>query len=177
MDKRSSAQFASSVDPAMPKLPRALYASAGRRASVLLDREPTDPVAPARYAQNVSGAATLSVVGGTTLKPSDDRAADADVQVIRFGDDPATTTGSTKSGGGGVDANGVDYDSDIISDYIGHYGWWQFFWTFLLALFQVPSTFQIFAFVFQVRSHGCSALDARPVDLDANANYRSRARS
>lgn len=43
-----------------------------------------------------------------------------------------------------------DSDSDIISDYIGHYGWWQFFWTFLLGLFQCPSTFHIFAFVFQV---------------------------
>lgn len=41
-------------------------------------------------------------------------------------------------------------DSDIISNYIGHYGKWQFYWTFVLCLFQLPSTFQIFAFVFQV---------------------------
>lgn len=43
-----------------------------------------------------------------------------------------------------------DCDSDIISNYIGHYGKWQFYWTFVLCLFQLPSTFQIFAFVFQV---------------------------
>lgn len=43
-----------------------------------------------------------------------------------------------------------DCDSDILSNYIGHYGKWQFYWTFVLCLFQLPSTFQIFAFVFQV---------------------------
>lgn len=45
-----------------------------------------------------------------------------------------------------------DCDSDIISNYIGHYGRWQFFWTFLLCLFQLPTTFHIFSFVFQVSS-------------------------
>lgn len=43
-----------------------------------------------------------------------------------------------------------DVDSDIISNNIGHFGLWQFIWTFLLSLFQVPTTFHIFAFVFQV---------------------------
>ncbi|KAG4072079.1 hypothetical protein HA402_015578 [Bradysia odoriphaga] len=33
-----------------------------------------------------------------------------------------------------------DGDSDVISTYIGHYGWWQFFWTALLGLCQCPST-------------------------------------
>lgn len=46
--------------------------------------------------------------------------------------------------------NENDSDSDVISNYIGHYGRWQFFWTFLLAMFQLPTTFEIFAFVFQV---------------------------
>ncbi|XP_055609045.1 organic cation transporter protein [Uranotaenia lowii] len=56
-----------------------------------------------------------------------------------------------------------DEDSDIISEYIGHYGLWQFFWTFLLCLFQIPSTFHIFALVFQAanREFWC----ARPAHL------------
>lgn len=43
-----------------------------------------------------------------------------------------------------------DVDSDIISNYIGHYGKWNFIWTFILSLFQIIPTFQMFAFVFQV---------------------------
>ena len=43
-----------------------------------------------------------------------------------------------------------DPDSDIISNYLGHYGKWNFVWTFLLSLFQITPTFQMFAFVFQV---------------------------
>lgn len=43
-----------------------------------------------------------------------------------------------------------DADSDIISNYIGHYGKWNFIWTFILSLFQITPTFQMFAFVFQV---------------------------
>lgn len=62
-----------------------------------------------------------------------------DVQVIKFSNSSDLSM-----------ANNEDSDSDIISEYIGHYGRWQFFWTFLLGLFQCPSTFHIFAFVFQV---------------------------
>lgn len=43
-----------------------------------------------------------------------------------------------------------DPDSDIISNFIGHYGKWNFIWTFVLSLFQITPTFQMFAFVFQV---------------------------
>lgn len=43
-----------------------------------------------------------------------------------------------------------DVDVDIISEYIGHYGIWQCFWTFLLCMFQFPTTFHIFCLVFQV---------------------------
>lgn len=64
---------------------------------------------------------------------------DGNVQVIKFNGDKFDEN-----------ANDVDCDSDVISKYIGHYGWWQFFWTFLLGLCQCPSTFQIYAFVFQV---------------------------
>lgn len=46
--------------------------------------------------------------------------------------------------------NSADEDSDIITEYIGHYGLWQFYWTFLLCLFQIPTTFHIFCLVFQV---------------------------
>ncbi|KFB53825.1 AGAP003038-PA-like protein [Anopheles sinensis] len=45
--------------------------------------------------------------------------------------------------------NASDEDSDIISEYIGHYGRWQFGWTFVLCLFQIPTTFHIFCLVFQ----------------------------
>lgn len=63
---------------------------------------------------------------------------DGEVPVIKFSDD-------------NFDEHSIeDCDSDVISQYIGHYGWWQFFWTFLLGLCQCPSTFQIYAFVFQV---------------------------
>lgn len=71
---------------------------------------------------------------------------DNDVPVIKFSDD-------------NIDEN-ADCDSDVISKYIGHYGWWQFFWTFLLGLCQCPSTFQIYAFVFQV-SFNCGFFFAR----------------
>jgi hypothetical protein len=45
----------------------------------------------------------------------------------------------------------TDDNSDVISDLIGHYGLYQFMWTILLCLFQVPTTFHIFCTVFQVR--------------------------
>lgn len=64
-----------------------------------------------------------------------------DVPVIKFSSESELSFNETD------DENS---DTDIISDYIGHYGWWQFYWTFLLGLFQCPSTFQIFVFVFQV---------------------------
>uniref|UniRef100_A0A182W087 Uncharacterized protein n=1 Tax=Anopheles minimus TaxID=112268 RepID=A0A182W087_9DIPT len=62
--------------------------------------------------------------------------------------DPAFDDKSDNSSNLSVSAN--DEDSDIISEYIGHYGRWQFGWTFLLCLFQIPTTFHIFCLVFQV---------------------------
>lgn len=41
-------------------------------------------------------------------------------------------------------------DGDCISDLIGHKGLWQLTWSFILIIFQVPSAFHIFSFVFQV---------------------------
>lgn len=58
------------------------------------------------------------------------------------GDDKSDSDSNVTAGGDG--------DSDIISEYIGHYGLWQFCWTFLLCLFQIPTTFHIFCLVFQV---------------------------
>jgi hypothetical protein len=43
-----------------------------------------------------------------------------------------------------------DTESDVISDLIGHIGKWQLVWAFVLCLFQFPSTFHIFSWVFQV---------------------------
>lgn len=72
-------------------------------------------------------------------KMNDVKLSDGNVQVIKFSGDKFDEN-----------VNDVDGDSDVISKYIGHYGWWQFFWTSLLGLCQCPSTFQIMAFVFQV---------------------------
>ncbi|XP_062565328.1 organic cation transporter protein [Armigeres subalbatus] len=62
-----------------------------------------------------------------------------------------------------IGGKGADEDSDIITEYIGHYGLWQFYWTFLLCLFQIPTTFHIFCLVFQAanRDFWC----ARPAHL------------
>lgn len=43
-----------------------------------------------------------------------------------------------------------DDDGDCISELIGHKGLWQLTWAFILIVFQVPSAFHIFSFVFQV---------------------------
>lgn len=77
---------------------------------------------------------------------------DDNVQVITFSGD-----------GEQQPAEDDDSDSDVISAYIGHYGWWQFYWTFLLGLFQCPSTFHIFVFVFQV-SFDRLKLKSIPID-------------
>ncbi|XP_026840056.1 organic cation transporter protein isoform X3 [Drosophila persimilis] len=42
-----------------------------------------------------------------------------------------------------------DVDSDVISNFLGHYTRWSFLWTFLLCLLQLPTTFHLFMFVFQ----------------------------
>lgn len=41
-------------------------------------------------------------------------------------------------------------NTDVISDLLGHFGWWQFIWCLTLSLFQFPSTFHLFSFVFEV---------------------------
>lgn len=43
-----------------------------------------------------------------------------------------------------------DDNSDVLSNFLGHYRRWSFVWTFLLSLFQIPTTFHLFMFVFQV---------------------------
>ncbi|XP_055547162.1 organic cation transporter protein-like [Wyeomyia smithii] len=73
----------------------------------------------------------------------------------------------------GSNVTAADDDSDIISEYIGHYGRWQFGWTFLLCLFQIPVTFHIFCLVFQaaVRDYWCARPDhlrAIPLELWRN---------
>jgi hypothetical protein len=47
-----------------------------------------------------------------------------------------------------------DGDSDIISEHIGHIGYWQLFWAVVMCLFQFPTTFHIFCLVFQVSMQG-----------------------
>ncbi|KAH8384100.1 hypothetical protein KR009_012128 [Drosophila setifemur] len=47
-----------------------------------------------------------------------------------------------------------DADSDVISNFLGHYTRWSFLWTLLLCLFQLPTTFHLFMFVFQLTMEG-----------------------
>ncbi|XP_050071891.1 organic cation transporter protein [Anopheles maculipalpis] len=73
-----------------------------------------------------------------------------------------------------------DEDSDIISEYIGHYGRWQFGWTFLLCLFQIPTTFHIFCLVFQAaaRDFWCARPDhlaSVPLELWRNLTQTTAA--
>lgn len=48
-----------------------------------------------------------------------------------------------------------DENSDVISNFLGHYTRWSFLWTLLLCLLQLPNTFHLYMFVFQVSfDHG-----------------------
>lgn len=44
----------------------------------------------------------------------------------------------------------LDDTGDCISELIGHIGLWQVVWVIFLIMFQVPSAFHIFSFMFQV---------------------------
>ena len=48
------------------------------------------------------------------------------------------------------DGDGDEEDGDIISDFIGHIDVWQLTWACFLILFQVPSAFHIFSFIYEV---------------------------
>lgn len=48
-------------------------------------------------------------------------------------------------------SHGLEDTGDCISELIGHIGWWQVAWVIFLIMFQVPSAFHIFSFMFQVR--------------------------
>ncbi|XP_020818411.1 organic cation transporter protein isoform X1 [Drosophila serrata] len=54
-----------------------------------------------------------------------------------------------------------DADSDVISNFLGHYTRWSFLWTLLLCLFQLPTTFHLFMFVFQTapKDYWCAQPD------------------
>ncbi|XP_041760709.1 organic cation transporter protein [Anopheles merus] len=94
------------------------------------------------------------------------------------GHDPSLDDKSDNSSNLSATAN--DEDSDIISEYIGHYGRWQFGWTFLLCLFQIPTTFHIFCLVFQAatRDFWCARPDhlaAIPLELWRNLTQTATA--
>lgn len=46
--------------------------------------------------------------------------------------------------------HGLEDTGDCISELIGHIGWWQVAWCTFLIMFQIPSAFHIFSFMFQV---------------------------
>lgn len=48
------------------------------------------------------------------------------------------------------DPHSLDDTGDCISELIGHIGLWQVVWVVFLIMFQVPSAFHIFSFMFQV---------------------------
>ncbi|XP_053967589.1 organic cation/carnitine transporter 2 isoform X1 [Anastrepha ludens] len=62
-----------------------------------------------------------------------------------------------------------DVDSDVISNFVGHHGRWQFIWTFLLTLFQIPPTFHLFVYTFQTttKDFWCARPDNAP-DMDVS---------
>lgn len=47
-------------------------------------------------------------------------------------------------------SHSIDDTGDCISELIGHIGLWQVVWVIFLVMFQVPSAFHIFSFMFQV---------------------------
>lgn len=49
------------------------------------------------------------------------------------------------------DSHNLDDTGDCISELIGHIGLWQVIWVVFLIMFQIPSAFHIFSFMFQVR--------------------------
>lgn len=51
-------------------------------------------------------------------------------------------------------SHSLDNTGDCISELIGHIGLWQVVWVIFLILFQVPSAFHIFSFMFQVSCSG-----------------------
>nr|NP_650526.1 uncharacterized protein Dmel_CG8925, isoform A [Drosophila melanogaster]AAF55282.1 uncharacterized protein Dmel_CG8925, isoform A [Drosophila melanogaster] len=59
-----------------------------------------------------------------------------------------------------------DEDSDVISNFLGHYTRWSFLWTLLLCLFQLPTTFHLFMFVFQLTD--VRSGEASPMLSDGN---------
>ncbi|KAM8705756.1 hypothetical protein ACLKA7_010114 [Drosophila subpalustris] len=70
-----------------------------------------------------------------------------------------------------------DDNSDVLSNFLGHYRKWSFVWTFLLSLFQIPTTFHLFMFVFQTapKDFWC----ARPAHLQdlSIADWRNLSQS
>lgn len=50
------------------------------------------------------------------------------------------------------DSHNLDDTGDCISELIGHIGLWQVVWVVFLIMFQIPSAFHIFSFMFQVIS-------------------------
>lgn len=48
------------------------------------------------------------------------------------------------------DSHNFEDTGDCISELIGHIGLWQVVWVAFLIMFQVPSAFHIFSFMFQV---------------------------
>lgn len=68
-----------------------------------------------------------------------------------------------------------DVDSDVLSNFLGHYSTWSFLWTFLLCLFQLPTTFHIFIFTFQVSLRLLFAIcspNIDTVDCDAASHFQ-----
>ncbi|XP_036325496.1 organic cation transporter protein [Rhagoletis pomonella] len=62
-----------------------------------------------------------------------------------------------------------DVDSDVISNFIGHHGRWQFVWTALLTFFQIPPTVHLFVYTFQTiaKDYWCARPDNAP-DMDVS---------
>ncbi|XP_011204546.2 solute carrier family 22 member 15 isoform X1 [Bactrocera dorsalis] len=62
-----------------------------------------------------------------------------------------------------------DEDADVISNFIGHRGRWQYIWTILLTFFQIPPTLHLFVYTFQTiaKVYWCARPDTAP-DMDVS---------
>lgn len=63
---------------------------------------------------------------------------------------PSKNQIDTDKNGQHNDPHSLDDTGDCISELIGHIGPWQIVWVSFLIIFQVPSAFHIFSFMFQV---------------------------
>lgn len=69
------------------------------------------------------------------------------------------------------DPHSLDDTGDCISELIGHIGTYQIVWVIFLIMFQVPSAFHIFSFMFQVNLCVCVWLIGQKLSISDSKMY------